>query len=252
MTYTQIILIIRMAHLENPLKHVLNPSLNMLNFPCISTGITFVSILWMWLNVLTWYQLHFFLTLTTAWCQTHLFYTEHLLCLNWRELALKMPEFQVGFCPVLPACYILVTCWDQREEETTDPYFHISPTTAKACVPFSKSVFWWQLLVLTCSQSIHTEWEASSAARILSNDTVCIYVCVCVLVINSQYARARLPPVMEPHLYGQLPTAKKSEMLHVNRLSKWFCHSTYSVVFGDADTLHWGVPVSFSSGDGGF
>lgn len=48
-----------------------------------------------------------------------------------------MTEFQVDvlfLCPVISACYT-----DQREEETTDPYFYTSTTTSKAFVPFSKS-----------------------------------------------------------------------------------------------------------------
>lgn len=142
------------------------------------------------------------------------------------------------------AGYILVTCWYQREEETTDPYIHTSTTTAEACMPFSLPAFWWQILVLTCSQSIHTEWKASSTACILNR------VCVCVSV-SDQYDGTQVILQWSPITIGnsQRPEAG---MLHVNRPSKWFCHSTHSVAFGYADMLHWGVPVSYSWGDGGF
>lgn len=41
----------------------------------------------------------------------------------------------------------------------------------------------------------------------------------------------------------QLPKVDESEMLHVNWLSKWFCHLLFSLVFKDAGTQCFGYQV---------
>lgn len=98
---------------------------------------------------------------------------------------------------LLSACHIVVTHLDQRDKETTDPYIHTLWTT-EASVLFSKSPFWWQLLVLTCSQSIHTVWDASGAACIFESRH-CVCLSVSVLEINMPtlgYPQRRSPVSM--------------------------------------------------------